>query len=264
MDDIVAEARRAVRLGVKEIVLVAQESTAYGRDLASSSTLADLLHRLAEIAPDIWIRVMYAHPESIDARTIAAVAEHDNICPYFDLPIQHAADGVLKRMGRNYTRRDLRNLFNAIRRQVPQAVLRTTMIVGFPGETERDFLELAAFIQEMRFDHLGVFVYSGARDLPAAAYAGQVAKKTACARFDRLMSLQKELSAQINRRYIRRVIPVLIEKEVGQNMCVGRTFFQAPEVDGITWVKGKGLAAGQFSRVHISDATEYDLVGEAA
>ncbi len=262
-EHILAEARRLAEKGVKEIVLVAQDSTAYGRDLGAETGLSSLLKSLAALSQDIWIRVMYGHPESIDENIIRTMTEHDNICSYFDLPIQHASDKILKKMGRHHSSEDLRGVFESIRKADPNASLRTTVIVGFPGETEKDFRQLLAFAEEIRFDHLGVFTYSDADDLPSHNLAGHVPEKTAQERYDRLMGCQMEISAQKNQKYLDRKLKTLIEELPESGVAEGRTWFQAPEVDGMVYVHHKGnLKIGEFVQVRITDTLEYDLVGE--
>ena len=187
MAHILDEARSLIDAGVKELVLVAQESTAYGSDLGLQHGLADLLTRLAEISPATWIRVLYGHPESLDHETIKVMGSTPNICAYFDIPVQHASDGVLKLMGRHYTGEDLYRLFHDIRKKVPDAVLRTTLIVGFPGETDTDFETLLSFVEEIRFDHLGVFTYSDSEDLPSHGIGDHVSSEIASERHDMVM-----------------------------------------------------------------------------
>jgi len=263
-EHILAEARRLAEKGVKEIVLVAQDSTAYGNDLGTETDLAMLLESLAAISQDIWIRVMYGHPESIDEKIIRTMTQHPNICSYFDLPIQHASDSILKKMGRHHSRADLHRLFDAIRKADPNATLRTTVIVGFPGETAKDFRELLAFAEKIRFDHLGVFPYSDADDLPSHKLSGHVSQKTAQERYDQLMGCQMEISAQKNQKYLDRTLKTLIEELPETGVAEGRTSFQAPEVDGMVYVHHKGnLQIGDFVQVRITDTLEYDLVGEA-
>lgn len=270
-EDILAEARDLLERGVKELNLVAQDTTHYGRDLQPPVPLAALLHHLAGACGaagrrDPWIRVLYGHPESIDEAFIRAVAELPQVCPYFDLPIQHASDRVLRRMGRNYTREGLRRLFRRIREIVPDACLRTTVITGFPGETEDDFQQVLAFAEEIRFDHLGAFVYSDAEDLPSHRLRDPVPRETAQERYDQLLSLQMDIAAEKNQRHIDRVLPVLIEEDLGNRMFSGRTMFQAPEVDGVTYVQAKPgvrLPRGAFVPARITDVMEYDLLGEA-
>ncbi|HSO63405.1 MAG TPA: 30S ribosomal protein S12 methylthiotransferase RimO [Desulfobacterales bacterium] len=275
LEDVVAEARDLVASGVKELILVAQDTTAYGGDLVPAVSLGRVVSRLATLsagrgrkAEKPWIRVLYGHPESIDEEFIHAVAAHPNVCPYFDVPIQHASNHVLKRMGRGYTRESLRDLFGRIRQQVPGASLRTTVIVGFPGETDKDFADMLEFAEEIRFDHLGVFVYSDADDIASHRLRGHVPKPVAQDRYDQLMSAQMDISAGTNQAHIHKTYPVLIEENLGNHLYAGRTYFQAPEVDGVTYVNtalsGHELMIGRFVRARINDAMEYDLMGEVA
>ncbi len=270
-EDILAEGRDLVERGIKELNLVAQDTTHYGRDLVPPVPLATLLHHLVGACGGVcreglWIRVLYGHPESIDEAFIRAVAALPAVCPYFDLPIQHASDRVLRRMGRNYTRQGLRRLFRRIREIVPHACLRTTVITGFPGETERDFQQVLDFAEEIRFDHLGAFVYSDAEDLPSNRLPDAVPREAARERHDRLLSLQLDIAAEKNQRHIGRRVTVLIEEDLGNGMFSGRTAFQAPEVDGVTYVRSKpgvGLPLGSFVAAQVRDVMEYDLLAEA-
>jgi ribosomal protein S12 methylthiotransferase len=260
----VDEARRLAAEGVRELVLVAQETTAYGTDLDPPGHLSDLLRRLHAAVPDVWLRVLYGHPESIDDRTIAAVGELPGVCAYFDLPVQHASDRILRRMGRRQTGAELKALMARIRRRVPDVVLRTTVIVGFPGETEADFQALVDFVHEVRFDHLGAFVYSDHPDLPSHRLDGHVPAATSRRRRDRLMRLQMDISRAAQRRYLGRTCEVLIEAAPEPGLYEGRTRFQAPEVDGITYVRGEGAVVGRICPVAIQDSLEYDLMGALA
>ena len=263
VEDIVSESRLLIESGAKELVLVAQDTTSYGKDLGGRVTLGLLLNKISKIAGNTWIRVLYGHPESIDDETIKTMAANSNICPYFDIPIQHASRSVLKKMGRNYSQTYLLNLFDKIRSMVPDASLRTTVISGFPGETEKDTKELLSFIEKVKFDHLGAFVYSDSKDIPSHKLPDRVPKNIAKKRYDRIMSRQMEISLENNRKYIGRVLDVLIEESPEEKLFIGRTIDQAPEVDGITYVTGD-LEIGSFARAKITDALEYDLVGEAA
>jgi ribosomal protein S12 methylthiotransferase len=265
--DILAEADRLISAGVKEILLVAQETTDYGRDLSSCDNLVKLLEELSKISYDTWFRVLYSHPESINETLINTIARHDNICSYYDIPIQHASNAVLKRMGRQYTRNDLYKLFKSIRLIDPEAALRTTVMTGFPGETERDFQELLSFIQEIRFTHLGAFIYSDSEDISSHRLPDHINKEKSKKRYDRLMSSQAEISLENNRMHIDKIYKILLEEELTGDNFKGRTFFQAPEVDGITYVNSNISAgdhhAGDFAMVRITWANEYDLTGEA-
>jgi ribosomal protein S12 methylthiotransferase len=260
---ILAEAESLIGDGVKEITLVAQETTDYGSDLGRPASLANLMASLAALDPSVWIRFLYGHPQTLSTGLLETIARFPNLCPYFDIPIQHAADGILKRMGRRYTGDDLARLFDRIRAVVPQAALRTTVLTGFPGETKADVDRLADFIRQVRFDHLGVFCYSDADDLPSHALDRHVAAKTAQARMDRLMGLQKEISEEKLAAFHGRSLPVLVEKEAETAIFVARTIWQAPEVDGCVLVRSqRPLPLGRFVNVRIVETMEYDLIGE--
>jgi ribosomal protein S12 methylthiotransferase len=270
---IVDEARALIAGGVRELTLVAQETTAYGRDLsygdlsdgpgAHGHDLAGLLATLAELDPSVWIRFLYGHPQSIGSALIEAVAGYANICPYFDVPIQHAAHGVLRRMGRHYGAEDLVRLFDQIRERLPQAALRTTVLVGFPGETDADVDQLARLITRVQFDHLGVFLYSDAQDLPSHGLASHVAPEIARLRLDRLMELQKEISATRLAGLYGQRMTVLVEKMAEPGLYAARTMFQAPEVDGGVLVRSASpLAPGTVMAVKIVETLAYDLIGE--
>lgn len=264
-ETLLAEARSLLAAGARELVLVAQDTTDYGRDLGMPGALAGLLRDLSDLAAgDAWIRVLYGHPESLTPETLEVMADRANICSYYDLPIQHASDAVLKRMGRNHTRSELTRLFQAIRRVDPEAVLRTTVIVGFPGETRKDVDDLARFMDLIRFEHLGVFIYSDADDLPSHRLPDHVSARTAARRRNRIMEYQKTISSEWISKYLDTRLDVLIEETAEPGVSLGRTRFQAPEVDGLAYVHHDGsLKPGDFAVVTITDTLEYDLVGEA-
>jgi ribosomal protein S12 methylthiotransferase len=273
-EDIISEARRFITQGVKEIVLVAQDTTAYGRDLSEAANLSQLMERLVNLnaqnpqgASEPWFRVLYGHPESIEDDFIKTVASHSKACSYFDIPIQHVSNSVLKRMGRRHTRDDLNRLFDRIRTHVQDAVLRTTIIVGFPGETDNDFEALLKFAEDVRFDHLGVFIYSDSEDLPSHQLGKHVPVAVARDRYHQLMSTQSDISAQNNRKYVGKIVKVLVEEFLENNLYAGRTVFQAPEVDGVSYISGgQGdfhLKIGCITDMRVTDAMEYDLMGEA-
>lgn len=266
--DIVAEALLLKESGIKEITLIAQDTTCYGIDLAPAKRLDLLLEDLANVSGGIWLRMLYGHPESIEDRIIKTVATHSNICSYFDIPIQHASNRVLKRMGRRYTSDYLKRLFSKIRSHVPDASIRTTAIVGFPGETAEDFQTLLEFIEEMRFDHLGVFTYSDTDELVSHRLPDHVDHGEAKERYDRLMSCQAGISFENNKKYISGTYSVLVEEGPVNGNYIGRTSFQAPEVDGVTFIQSDGpggesgeIEKGSFVMVKITDAFEYDLTG---
>jgi ribosomal protein S12 methylthiotransferase len=262
---IVGEARGLIAQGAKELVLVAQETTRYGYDLQQPVRLSDLLRALSDLAADVWVRFLYGHPQSLTDDVLEAVAARPNLCRYFDIPIQHSVDRILKQMGRHYTAADITAMLSRIRRMVPDAVLRTTLIVGFPGETDRDFDRLLQFVQNARFDHLGVFCYSDAADLKSHGQPHPVAPEIALKRRDILMEAQRALSDVALARFLDRELTVLVEEAPEPGIFLGRTAFQAPEVDGLTYVKAGEMNAsveiGRFVRVRITDTLEYDLVG---
>lgn len=264
LNDIADEARRLIENDVKELVLVAQESTFYGKDLSPSTDISELIKRLSDLSENIWIRLLYGHPESVDKKLIKTIASRKNVCTYFDIPIQHAADSVLKRMGRTYEREDLFRLFDQIRSHIPDVALRTTVITGFPGESWEDFDALMDFIKKQQFHHLGAFMYSDFEDLPSHNLPNHVPEVTAKERYDQIMACQQEISLNINREFIGREMDVLIETPSEEDLLTGRTAFQAPEVDGLTYINaGRDVPlVGTFSRIKITDALEYDLVGE--
>jgi ribosomal protein S12 methylthiotransferase len=271
--DIISEAQDLLAVGVKELVLVAQDTTSYGKDLQPPASLSQLVENLACLplmdasSPGAWVRVLYGHPESIDDRFIKTVASYPNICSYFDIPIQHVSSTILKKMGRNYNRDDLDRLFDRIRNEVPGAALRTTLIVGFPGESDKDFQTLLRFVENTQFDHLGVFLYSDSEDLRSHRLPDHVPAGVAQERYDQLMSCQLDISAQKYQHYIGQTLPVLVEEPVEKNLYAGRAPFQAPEVDGMTYIKfgpaQPDPAVGSFSQIKVSDAMEYDLIGDA-
>lgn len=251
--------------GVKEIIITAENTTDYGLDLdgpAFHTVLEKTAEKMAQKDSSAWLRFLYTHPCTLDKRVIKAVQRHANICSYYDVPIQHAHDEVLKRMGRPYTRQDLTRLFSDIRCLDPDAALRTTVIVGFPGETDPQFKELLAFIQEIEFDHLGVFTYSDSQDLPSHKLSNHIPEDLAELRHDTIMAAQAKISEKRNARHVGRVYPVLVEENPEKGVYIGRTPFQAPEVDGMTFIYSDGLDTGSLVQVKITDAFEYDIAGE--
>lgn len=281
VEDICTEAASFVAKGIKEIILTAENTTDYGQDLVAKSkgqasdcidygrtgldtVLSSLSKTLAAQDETVWIRFLYTHPKTLGADIIKVVQSHDNLCAYYDVPIQHAATSMLKRMGRPYTREELIALFKLIRKLDPEASLRTTLIVGFPGETEEEFQILKTFIETVRFDHLGVFTYSDSDDLKSHGFKDHVPEDIAEQRHDILMSAQAKISEQVNQRHVGKIYPVLVEENPEQGVYIGRTQFQAPEVDGMTFIYSKGLEIGSIVPVRITDAYEYDIAGEMA
>jgi len=273
-EEIVSEATQLIANGVNELVLVAQDTTAYGNDLPTRTNLSRLMESLAYIPiADLnrtiqpWLRVLYGHPESIENSFIEALASHSHLCSYFDIPVQHVSSGILKQMGRRYTKDDLYRLFDRIRDRVPDAVLRTTIIVGFPGETDDDFEALLKFVEDVRFEHLGVFIYSDSDDLASHQLSHHIPKDVATDRYHHLMSAQSGISSENIRKYIGKTVKVLVEESLDNHLFAGRTNFQAPEVDGLTYINTAkmpfGLKIGSFADMRVTDTMEYDLMGEA-
>lgn len=264
-DDVISEVRALADQGFSEIVIIGQDTTSYGDDIGPDANLANLLGRAAQAAPGSWIRFLYGHPDRIDDALLETMGKHPNICHYFDIPIQHVSAPVLKRMGRGmHDHAQLEKLFNRIRSALPEAALRTTVMVGFPGETESDFHQLSAFIQKFGFDHLGAFVYSDADDLASHTLSGHIPAVIAEDRMNRIMALQADISLEKNEHRVGRELMVLVEEDQHDGSFIGRTMFQAPEVDGITVIYAEDLSTGKFIKITITNATEYDLEGVPA
>jgi ribosomal protein S12 methylthiotransferase len=262
MSDVLAEAQGLVDAGVKECILVAQNTTAYGHDLDRGYRLKDLLVKLAAIRGLSWIRVLYGHPDFMEDSLLETMRDYERICPYFDVPVQHISPSVLRRMGRNDDGKHIVNLFHRIRSKVPNAAIRTTVIVGFPGEKEKDFKRLLDFMEAVRFDHLGAFAYSDDEDLPSHQFKNHVPEEVKRQRYDQVMSFQAGLSAENNKKYVGKMLQVLIdEKDDYKGIITGRTGFQAPEIDGLVYVRGN-CEQGCFVNVRVTQADEYDLTGQ--
>ena len=266
MEQLLAEARELADQGVKDLILVAQETTLYGVDLYGEKTLPKLLHELAQIDGIEWIRIQYCYPEEITEELIQAIKTEEKVCHYLDIPIQHASDAVLKRMGRRTNQAELRERIAHLREEIPDIALRTTLISGFPGETQEDHEELMRFVDEMEFDRLGVFAYSAEEDTPAAGYPDQVPQEVKEDRRDEIMELQQEIAFEKAEDMKGRVLEVMIEGKVAdENAFVGRTYKDAPNVDGLIFVNADvPLMSGDFCRVRVTGALEYDLIGELA
>ena len=266
MEQLLAEAKELADQGVKELILVAQETTLYGVDLYGEKTLPKLLHELAQIDGIEWIRIQYCYPEEITDELIQAIKTEEKVCHYLDIPIQHASDAVLKRMGRRTNQAELRERIAHLREEIPDIALRTTLISGFPGETQEDHEELMRFVDEMEFDRLGVFAYSAEEDTPAAGYPDQVPQEVKEDRRDEIMELQQEIAFEKAEDMKGRVLEVMIEGKVAdENAFVGRTYKDAPNVDGLIFVNADvPLMSGDFCRVRVTGALEYDLIGELA
>lgn len=264
MEDLLAEARSLVDGGVKELILVAQETTLYGVDLYGEKTLPKLLRELAKIPGLVWIRIQYCYPEEITDELIQTIREEMKVCSYLDIPIQHASDSILKRMGRRTTESAIREMIAKLRREIPDLALRTTLISGFPGETEEDHETLMRFIDDMEFDRLGVFTYSQEEDTPAAAMEDQIPEEVKEERRAEAMELQQEISLEKCQDMIGRTVLVMIEGKVAdENAYVGRTYRDAPGVDGYIFINtDQELMSGDFVHARVTGALEYDLMGE--
>ena len=263
---LLAQAEYMAEQGVKELILVAQETTVYGTDLYGKKTLHILLKKLCRIKGIRWIRVLYCYPEEIYDELIQVMKEEKKICHYLDLPIQHASDKILKRMGRRTTRVQLTEIIEKLRREIPDIVLRTTLITGFPGETEEDHQELMEFVDQMEFDRLGAFTYSPEEGTPAERMPDQVPEELKEERRDEIMELQQEISLEKGNDRIGQELMVMIEGKVsGESAYIARTYGDAPKVDGYLFVQtGELLMTGDFAKVKVTGALEYDLIGELA
>ena len=263
MEHLLEEAQNLVDGGVKELILVAQETTVYGKDLYGKKSLHILLKKLCEIRGIRWIRILYCYPEEIYDELIETIRDEKKICHYLDIPIQHASDRILKRMGRRTSKQELIDIVGKLRKEIPDIVLRTTLITGFPGETEEDHEELKEFVDEMEFDRLGVFTYSPEENTPAAEMADQVPEEVKEERRDELMELQQEISYDRGQDRIGQELLVMIEGKVAdESAYIGRTYGDAPKVDGYIFVQtGELLMTGDFAKVRVTGALEYDLIG---
>ena len=264
MEQLVKEARSLAEKGVKELILVAQETTVYGKDIYGKKSLHVLLKELCKIKGIRWIRILYCYPEEIYDELIQTMKEEKKICHYLDIPIQHASDHILKRMGRRTSKQELIDIVGKLRKEIPDIVLRTTLITGFPGETEEDHEELKEFVDEMEFDRLGVFTYSPEENTPAAEMADQVPEEVKEERRDELMELQQEIAFDRAEERTGSVVTAMIEGKVAdEDAYVARTYGDAPNVDGLLFVQTtEELNSGDFVRVRITGAVEYDLIGE--
>lgn len=264
MEQLVREAGQLAEQGVKELILVAQETTLYGKDLYGEKALPKLLHELAKVPGIQWIRLQYCYPEEITDELIEAIRTEEKVCHYLDIPIQHASDGILRRMGRRTNQAQLREMIARLRREIPDIALRTTLISGFPGETQEDHEELMAFVDEMEFERLGVFAYSAEEDTPAYSFPDQVPQEVKEERRDEIMQLQQEIAFEKSEAMVGRVLTVLVEgKVVDEPAYVGRTYMDAPGVDGLIFVNADvELMSGDFVRVRVTGSAEYDLIGE--
>lgn len=265
IEALVKEAQNLARMGVKELILIAQELTYYGLDIYKKRELPRLLDALAEVEGIEWIRLHYAYPSKFPLDILDAMAAHPKICKYLDMPLQHAADNVLNRMRRQITRQETESLLEQIRTQIPDIAIRTTMLVGFPGETEEDFEELCDFVRRQRFERLGVFQYSHEEGTRAYEFEDDVPEEVKAERAERLMAIQQEISFGKNQQKIGRTFKVLFDRKEGEYF-IGRTEADSPEVDNEVLVSAAGnyVRIGDFAQIRITDATEFDLYGEVA
>ncbi len=264
METLLKEANTLVEQGVKELILVAQETTLYGTDLYGKKSLPELLRKLSEIRGLYWIRILYCYPEEITEELIDTIAELPKVCHYLDIPIQHASDKILKRMGRRTNQQQLKDRIAMIRSKIPDMCLRTTLITGFPGESQEDHEQSMAFVDEMEFDRLGVFTYSAEEDTPAAGFPDQIEEEVKKDRQADIMELQQEIAFEKAEGMTGQDVLVMIEGKVAdENAYVGRTYKDAPNVDGLVFVNtDRELMTGDFVPVHITGSYEYDLIGE--
>jgi len=264
MEKVLKQARQLVSDGIKELIVVAQETTTYGIDLDGEKSLHRLLRELCKIEELQWIRLMYCYPEEIDDELITTIKEEPKICNYLDIPIQHASTDVLKRMGRRTSKEQLVKVIRKLRQEIPDIVLRTTLITGFPGETAEDFVEMMEFVDEMEFERLGVFTYSLEEDTPAAKMSEQISEEVKQERQAEIMELQQEISFELDEKRIGQQLTVFIEGKVAdEEVYIGRTYADAPNVDGYIFINtSKSLVSGDFVEAKVTAALEYDLIGE--
>lgn len=260
------QARELASEGVKELILVAQETTLYGTDIYGKKSLPTLLEELVKIEEIEWIRILYCYPEEITDELIETIAAQDKICNYLDIPIQHASDKILRRMARRTRQSEIRETIKKLRAKIPDIVLRTTFITGFPGEDESDFADLVDFVSEMEFDRLGVFTYSEEEGTPAAAFEDQIDEDIKVYRRDEIMLLQQDISKNKLSKMVGKTLKVVIEgKLTDEDVYVGRTYMDIPDVDGCIFINSDfNHISGDFVEVLVTDSSEYDLIGEIA
>lgn len=263
MDKLIKEAEFLAEGGVKELIIIAQETTVYGIDLYGKKMLPELLRKLCNIKDIEWIRLQYCYPEEINDELIQVIKEEPKICKYLDMPIQHASDNILKKMGRKTTCEDIKFLINKLRQNIPDIALRTSLITGFPGETEEDHNIMKQFIEEIKFERLGVFTYSKEEDTPAARYKNQITKKVKLARLDELMKIQQKMAFNSAKEKTNKILTVMIDGKIpDEGIYVGRTYMDSPNIDGLIFIDSKEeLISGELIKVCITDAKEYDLIG---
>ena len=265
MEEIIEEAKMLASKGIKELIVIAQDTTKYGVDIYGEPKLAELLQALSEIPEIHWIRFLYSYPEGITDKLIETVKNNDKICKYFDIPIQHISDSILKKMNRKTNKKQIENLIEKLRKEIPDVTLRTSLIVGFPGETEKDFEELREFVKKAKFDKLGTFMYSKEEGTPAARLPDQIHGNTKKARYNKIMEVQQKISKENLEKKIGKVYEALIEDiSFDGKYLIGRTKQDVPEEDGIIYIKNAGLTkmVNKFVNVEITDVKDYDLIGK--
>jgi len=262
LKEILKEVRYLEKRNIKELNIIGQDITSWGKDLGNKQNLSFLLHNVLKQSQKIdWIRLIYTHPKHFSDSLIELIAQNERICKYIDLPIQHINDRILKVMNRRITKKDIVKLIEKIRKKIPNCAIRTSVIVGFPQETEKEFKELLRFLADVKFERLGAFIYSREENTPAYNFPKQVHYSTKNRRFSQIMNLQKDIAINTGKRFIGRDLKVLIEKKEN-NLFIGRTQYDAPEVDGVVFIKKVGLNIGDFYNAKIVDSYEYDLIGQ--
>ena len=264
IEDVLEEAQMLAEEGYKELIVIAQDTGRYGIDLYGKPMLTELLHKLCKIKGIKWIRFLYTYPETIDDDLIKTVKEEEKICKYFDIPIQHISDSVLKRMNRKSKAENIKKLIENLRKEIPEAVIRTTVMVGFPGETKEDFEELYGFVEDAKFDRLGAFSYSKEENTPAERLKDQIHPSTKKSRYNKIMKLQQQIANEKQKELIGKELEVLVETKTFDNKYfVGRSYREVPEIDSLIYmpVIDKALE-GKFVKVKITDAQDYDLIGK--
>ena len=264
MEDIIEEAKKLAEEGYHEIILTAQDTTKYGIDIYGKPRLAELIEEISKIEEIKWIRFLYAYPETINDELIQVVKSNDKVCKYFDIPIQHISDSVLKRMNRQSNGESIRKLIKKLRQEIPEVIIRTTVMVGFPGESEADFEELYEFLQEAKFDKLGCFAYSKEDGTPASRLKEQIHPMTKKSRLNKIMSLQQKISKQNLKNKIGKEVEVLVEdKSFDGKTYIGRSYMDVPEIDGVVYIESdEEIQIGSFVKCTITDVKEYDLIAK--
>ena len=264
IEDVIEEAEQLAKKGVKELVVIAQDTTKYGIDLYGKPRLAELLEKLCKIEGFKWIRFLYAYPETITDELIDVVKNNEKICNYFDIPIQHISNPVLKKMNRKSNEESIKELIKKIRKEIPNVIIRTSLIVGFPGETQEDFEKLCEFIKTAKFDRMGAFTYSKEDGTPAERLPNQIHGNTKKARYNKIMKIQKEISDQKGKEKVGKTYEVLVEnKSFDGKYLVGRTYMDVPDEDGVVYIESSDTSLiGKFIKVKITDYSDYDLVGK--